>query len=63
MHVTSSEKSVIETEVHHVRDQEESAGEEKAGEKAGDQNTEDFNTTIEGVNYSVCYDKSLEVLS
>lgn len=37
MHVTSSEKSVIETEVHRVRDQEESAGEEEAGEKAGDQ--------------------------
>lgn len=37
MHVTSSEKSVIETEVHCVRDQEESTGEEEAGKKAGDQ--------------------------
>lgn len=37
MHVTSSKKIVIETEVHHVRDQEESEGEEEAGEKAGDQ--------------------------
>ena len=26
-------------------------------------NTEGFNTTIEGVNYSVCHDKSLAVLS
>lgn len=37
MHVTGLEKSVIETEVHCVRDQEESTGEEEAGKKAGDQ--------------------------
>lgn len=35
--MTNSEKSVIETEVRCVRDQEESTGEKEAGKKAGDQ--------------------------